>query len=154
MACDLYRQADYPAGQAQVLNAAGWYQILLGRYKEALDSCEQALALSRDTGDLYAEAATLDSLGYAYDRLGDHGSAVTHFRRALDLQQTAGGYFYLQTLTLTHLGDAYQAAGDATAARDAWRQALVILDDLEHPDADKVRDKLRDLAGGTGVRAG
>ncbi|HEY3870030.1 MAG TPA: BTAD domain-containing putative transcriptional regulator [Actinocrinis sp.] len=153
-ACDLYRAADYPAGQAQVLNAAGWYQILLGRYKEALDSCGQALALSRDTGDLYAEAATLDSIGFAHDRLGDYAGAVAHYRRALDLQQSAGGYFYLQTLTLTHLGDAHLAAGDPGAAREAWRQALSILDDLQHPDADKVRGKLSGLAGGgAGVRS-
>ena len=153
-ASDLYREADYPAGQAQVLNAAGWCQILLGRYKEALASCEQALELSRATGDLYTEAATLDSIGYAHDRLGDHADAIVHFWRALELQQTAGGYVYLQALTLTHLGDANLAAGDASAARDAWRQALVILDDLQHPDADEVRAKLRDLAGRADVRAG
>jgi hypothetical protein len=28
------------------------------------------------------------------------------------------------------------------AAREAWQQALYILDDLDHPDADKVRVKL------------
>jgi hypothetical protein len=35
------------------------------------------------------------------------------------------------------------ARGDQQQARQAWQQALEILDDLQHPDADQVRDKLR-----------
>jgi hypothetical protein len=31
------------------------------------------------------------------------------------------------------------------ATRDAWQQALTILDDLDHPDADTVRAKLHQL---------
>jgi tetratricopeptide (TPR) repeat protein len=108
---------------------------------------QQALALHRELGDPYAEAATLDSIGCAHDRLGDHAQAVDYFERALDLQQSAGGYFYLRTLTLTHLGEARLAAGDAAAAREAWQQAVVILDELEHPDADALRARLAGLAG-------
>jgi NADPH:quinone reductase-like Zn-dependent oxidoreductase len=36
-------------------------------------------------------------------------------------------------------------AGDARAARDAWSQAVVILDDMRHPDAAAVRAKLSAL---------
>ena len=45
--------------------------------------------------------------------------------------------------TLTHLGDTYQAAGDPGAADRSWRDALAILDALDHPDAEQVRAKLR-----------
>jgi hypothetical protein len=34
------------------------------------------------------------------------------------------------------------AAGELARARDAWQQALAILEDLQHPDADQVRAKL------------
>jgi hypothetical protein len=44
---------------------------------------------------------------------------------------------------LTHLGDSHEALGDLDSARDAWRQALVILEDLDHPDAAQLRAKLR-----------
>jgi predicted negative regulator of RcsB-dependent stress response len=43
------------------------------------------------------------------------------------------------------LGDAYRSARDRTAARDAYQQALTILTDLDHPDAEKVRTKLNQL---------
>jgi len=39
-------------------------------------------------------------------------------------------------------GDTYFDAGNPQAARDAWQQALAILDDLEHPEADQLRAKL------------
>ena len=31
----------------------------------------------------------------------------------------------------------------AAQAREAWQQALAIFEDLQHPDAGQVRDKLR-----------
>jgi hypothetical protein len=36
--------------------------------------------------------------------------------------------------------------GDLPRAREAWQQALVILEDLEHPDSDEVRAKLASAA--------
>jgi hypothetical protein len=44
---------------------------------------------------------------------------------------------------LVHLGDAYHAAGQLPQARQAWREALAILEDLNHSDADQVRARLR-----------
>ena len=38
--------------------------------------------------------------------------------------------------------DAHHAADNAMAARDAWTKALVILDELHHPSAGQLRDKL------------
>jgi hypothetical protein len=57
---------------------------------------------------------------------------------------TAGaGNRYGEATSLAYLGDIYQAAG---AARRAWQHALDILDQLDHPDADQVRAKLRPYA--------
>jgi hypothetical protein len=36
-----------------------------------------------------------------------------------------------------------RSAGDLTAARRAWTQALRIFDEIDHPDRDQVRAKLR-----------
>jgi len=43
---------------------------------------------------------------------------------------------------LACLGDTRQAGGDPGAARPAWQQALGILLDLGHPDADGIHAKL------------
>jgi hypothetical protein len=38
------------------------------------------------------------------------------------------------------------ASGRATEAREAWQAALAILDELGHPEASQVREKLENLA--------
>jgi hypothetical protein len=41
------------------------------------------------------------------------------------------------------MGDTHYAAGSLRAARAAWQQALTILDEIDDPDADQVRARLR-----------
>ena len=41
-----------------------------------------------------------------------------------------------------HLGDTLRAAGAAALATLSWRQALTILEDLEHPAAAGLRARL------------
>ena len=87
------------------------------------------------------QAATLDSLGYAHLRLGDHAQAIDYLERALALIKESVD-LPVQAVTLTHLGDAHGAAGDAAAARSAWQEALSILDDLNIPDTEDLRARL------------
>jgi tetratricopeptide (TPR) repeat protein len=63
------------------------------------------------------------------------------YLRALALHREFGDRFH-EADTLSHLGDTRDAAGELTEARDAWQQALDILDDLQHPGAEKVRAQL------------
>ena len=151
-ALDLYRAAGHRAGQADALNAVGWYHALLGDHQQALTYCQQALALLQELGDRYGQADTWDSLGYAHHHLGHHSQAVACYQQALDLFRELGDR-YDEADTLAHLGDTHHAAGDPDAARDAWQQALTILDELDHPDAGQVRAKLGGLTVPTGDRA-
>jgi hypothetical protein len=84
--------------------------------QQALGFCEQSLALNHQLGDKHTEPVA---------DLGSH---------------------YQKAETLIYAGDAHHASGDVPAAHDAWTQALAILDDLRHPDAEQVRTKLRQLA--------
>ena len=129
---------------SRALNAVGWLHGRLGKYEEALRCCEQALGLIRGLGDLLNEAATLDSAGYALSHLGRHIEAISYLRTAVGI---LGGMraHYLQALVLIHLGDACNLGGELDEGRDAWQDALTILDDLQHPDADQVRAKLAQL---------
>lgn len=49
--------------------------------------------------------------------------------------------------------DTRLALGEHDLTRVAWRQALALLDDLHHPDADIFRAELRDLDGDQTVRS-
>ena len=62
------------------------------------------------------------------------------------------GAHYLQAMVLIHLGDACEAAGDRDDGRRAWRQALAMLDDLRHPEAERARARLSGFVPAAGRR--
>ena len=72
---------------------------------------------------------------------GRYDQAVTCYEQALDLMRDLGDR-YSQATTLTDLGGTHHTAGNLAAARGAWQQALTILEELDHPDAEAVRAKL------------
>ncbi len=140
-ALELRKAVEDHQGQAHALNALGFAYVYVGRGHTALAHCQQALTMYRRIGDQMGEAHTLDSLGFAYHRLGEHRRAIVCYQKALYL----GGTFFspeTKAFTLTKLGDVCQAAGDLHGAHTSWRQALAIYDQIDHPDADHVRDKL------------
>jgi tetratricopeptide (TPR) repeat protein len=139
-ALDQYRAAGDQAGQACALNTVGWCHALAGQHALALRYCRQAIELQRTVGDRHSEAATWDSIGFAHHHLGQYAEAITCYRRALGFYAEVG-HRHSQAEILTHLAETQHASGQA-AARDTWRQALAILDDLHHEDADRVRARL------------
>jgi DNA-binding SARP family transcriptional activator/tetratricopeptide (TPR) repeat protein len=137
-----FRLAGHAAGQADALNAVGWQHGQLGHHELALTHCQQALDLYRELGNRHGEAATLDSIGYSHHHLGHYADAIACQREALSLLGELG-HQPNRAEVLIHLGDTHQAAGHLAAAQDAFREALAIFDDLQHPDADRVRGKIR-----------
>jgi tetratricopeptide (TPR) repeat protein len=137
----LYRDEGYEPGLAKMLNGVGWMHALLGDYEQALEFCEQALGMYRGRGDPLNEAATWDTLGYSLLHLGRLEEAISCLRTAVGLIEVLRTGYY-QTTMLVHLGDAYHAAGQLPQARQAWQEALAILEDLNHSDADQVRARL------------
>jgi DNA-binding SARP family transcriptional activator len=142
----LCQAAGYPAGQAAALNAVGWCHALLGDYHQARAFCQDAIALNRELGIRHGEAAAWDSLGYAEHHLGRYRDATDCYQHALGLCREVSDRFNEASI-LIHLGDTRHAAGDPREARDARQLALAILDDLDHPDAEKVRAQLTNADG-------
>jgi tetratricopeptide (TPR) repeat protein len=142
-AASLFRDIGDKIGEADLLSAAGWHHALLGDYPQARRLCRQALALNdvADYGSRHLEGNICNSLGYTEYRAGDLAEAAACYDRALSIFRTVGDRWG-QADTLTNLGDIRRAVGELLAAREAWQQALVILDDLQHPDAAKIRAKL------------
>jgi hypothetical protein len=52
---------------------------------------------------------------------------------------------YFEACTLTRLGDAHYRTNNFASARENWQQALTFIDQLGHPDADKIRARLATL---------
>jgi tetratricopeptide (TPR) repeat protein/transcriptional regulator with XRE-family HTH domain len=143
-AISLFRSTGDKTGETELLNAVGWYHALLGHYRQARQLCRQALALNTRYGSRNLEGNIWNSLGYTEFHAGDPGEAAACYERALSIFQAVGDRWG-EADTLAHLGDARRAAGELLQARQAWQQALAILDDLQHPDAAKIRTKLASI---------
>jgi tetratricopeptide (TPR) repeat protein/transcriptional regulator with XRE-family HTH domain len=142
----LYRAVGDQVAEAGALNDVGWYHGLVGEYEQARTFCRQALALCVEAGSRFTEGHVWDSLGYAEYQLGNLTEALTCYQRALAIGREAGER-RLEAEALNHLGDTRQAAGDRAQAREHWRQAADILDDIQHPSAERVRAKLASTTG-------
>jgi tetratricopeptide (TPR) repeat protein len=136
--------AGHRAGQARALNQLGWCHAQLGNHTEALDRCQQALALHQELGNRWGEAGTWDSLGYAHHQAGQHAKALDCYQHALDLYRDLGDH-YGEADVLAHRGDTHRAADNPDAAATDWRHALDIIGQSEHPIADQLRSRLRQL---------
>jgi hypothetical protein len=76
------------------------------------------------------------------DRLTD----VICYERAIALSRDLADRFN-EADTLSSLGDVHHSAGDTGAAHRAWGEAMRIFGEIDHPDRDKVRAKLRAPSG-------
>lgn len=61
-------------------------------------------------------ALTLDTIGVAFSRLGNHATAIEYFQRAIALKPSANFYY--------NLGASHTFAGDFKAARSAYESAI------------------------------
>ncbi|MDZ4841527.1 MAG: tetratricopeptide repeat protein [Hyphomicrobium aestuarii] len=114
--------------QPLVLNYLGysWVDQAMN-LKQGLALIEKAVALRPDDGYI------VDSLGWAYFKLGDFKEAVKYLERAVELRP--------EDPTLNdHLGDALWRVGRTLEANFQWEQALSL--NPEPEEAEKMREKL------------
>ena len=115
---------DHPA----VLNYLGYSWIDMGEnLDEGLEMIRKAVSIQPNSG------AYIDSLGWAYYRLGRFDEAVVELERALTLENS-------DPVIHDHLGDAYWRVGREREARFQWGHALKM--DLERDDRRRIRRKL------------
>lgn len=96
---------------AQALNALGYTLVdKTKKIEKGLEYIQKAFKLSPD------DAAILDSLGWAYYRLGQYNKALEYLQRAFNALNDAE--------IAAHLGEVLWVAGDHGKARDVWNSAL------------------------------
>jgi len=120
---DFLRALELGPDEAQVLNDLGYLWLDRGeRLEEAFQMVERAAVLEPEQGHI------IDSLGWAYYRLGDYDHAVRELERAVSLSPgNATANF--------HLGDAYWQVGRRLEARFQWERTLTLDPDEEEAAA-------------------
>ncbi len=126
---DLQLALKLSPDQALVLNYLGYSWIDQNRnLKQGLALIEKAVRQKPDDGYI------VDSLGWAFFRMGNFKEAAKHLERAVELRPE-------DPVLNDHLGDAYWRVGREREARFQWDQALTLKPEPE--DAEKIKKKLQ-----------
>ena len=116
-------------GNPIALNNLGYFLLERNeRLEEALNMIQEAVKVD-PTNPSY-----LDSLGWAYFKLGKLTDAEKHLKDAAKLDS-------LSSTINEHLGDVYQKQGRAEDARRQWQKALELAS--EKSDVDRIKGKLK-----------
>ena len=125
---DFRRALDLNPSQPQVLNYLGYGLVDRGeKLDEALGMIEKAVAADPDKGYI------IDSLAWAYFRLGRYDEALAPMERASLLEP-------VDPVVTDHLGDVYWKVGRKLEAQFQWRRALSFAP--TEKDAERIRRKL------------
>ena len=109
---DLVAALAQQPNEPDLLNYLGYAWIDRGeRLSEAMDMVKRAVAANPRSG------AMVDSLGWAYYRIGDYRNAVEKLEEAVLLSPA-------DPEINNHLGDAYWRVGRTIEARFQWSRAL------------------------------
>ncbi|MBI1252307.1 MAG: tetratricopeptide repeat protein [Alphaproteobacteria bacterium] len=118
---DLQRALELSPDQPEALNYLGYSWVDRGvRLQEGLALIQRAVEMRPRSGHI------VDSLGWAYYRLGDYETALGYLERAVELSPA-------DSVLNDHLGDVLWRVGRRTEARFQWARAL----NLDPADADK-----------------
>ncbi len=127
---DFLQALELQPDQPLVLNYLGYSWVEQGiNLERAMSLIERAVALRPTDGYI------VDSLGWAFYRLGDFKSAVKHLERAVELRAD-------DPIITDHLGDIYWRVGRQNEAKFQWQRALVL--GAEEDEAIVIRQKLKD----------
>jgi tetratricopeptide (TPR) repeat protein len=116
---DLKKALELSPDESPVLNYLGYTWVDQSQnLKTAMDYIRKAVKLKPDDGYY------IDSLGWAYYRLGNIEAAVEHLERAVELRPD-------DPVINDHLGDAYWRIGRKLEAKYQWQQSLTLKPDKD-----------------------
>ena len=137
---DLQHALDLKPDDPEVMNYLGFAWADRGEHlDEALGLLTKATTLAPDSG------AIVDSLGWAYYRLGRYPQAVKELERAASLDPS-------DPEINDHLGDAYFSSGRKLEAQYQWRRVLTLEPDAKTRTATEAK-LARDGGALTGKQA-
>lgn len=115
---------------ANVLNYLGYMWLDEGR------NVDQAIQMIVEAYNQYPyEGHIIDSLGWAYYRIGNYEKAIEYLEQAADMNSG-------NAVINDHLGDAYWFIGRKNEAVFQWKHALVLKEDADSLDKKAVEAKI------------
>lgn len=140
---ELARQVESTYFQDAILVALGNAYMIQDRHDEAVTLFQVVLRHRRADDDSIGTAFALSNLGEAHVRAGRYKAAIPYFDESMQITNLRWPGLAAEALDL--LGLALQKTGERERARECWTRALGIMEQLNYPAADEVRDRLANL---------
>jgi len=132
------REIGYRQGESASLGNLGIAYLKLNEYQKAIEYYEQSLAISREIGNRGDESTSLVNLGIAYGNLGDYRKAIEYNEQSLRTSREIGNR-QGEGNSLDNLGNIYYRLGEKDRACNLLKEALVIYEAIESPNANVLR---------------
>ncbi|MBY9007484.1 MAG: tetratricopeptide repeat protein [Candidatus Lokiarchaeota archaeon] len=125
-ALNISEKGDYRHCQSHSYNLMGYYHLIKGESKEALDSFKNSLELNIITGSNTNVAQAYFSMGEVYDQKGQLKKSLEYYTKSLN---TIGidDKARLRSLYLSAIGKIYGELGDYSTAKKNLLEALELL---------------------------
>jgi len=133
-------------GESNALGNLGAVYVDLGETRRAIKIFQQQLEITREIGDRRSEGSALGSLGIAYKDLGETRHAIEFYKQSIVIKREIGdrrgegNTLFNMSLALSKLGERQNGITSAEAA-------LKIYEQIEDPNAAKVRRQLEEWRG-------
>nr|WP_322653602.1 tetratricopeptide repeat protein [Nostoc sp. CmiVER01]MDZ8122982.1 tetratricopeptide repeat protein [Nostoc sp. CmiVER01] len=134
----LNEQIGYVTGQVTTLVCLMKLKADRGEINEAIAFYQQSLAIIEQFDDVKIKATILNNLGYLKENTGEINEAIALYEQSLALDEQIGNV-QGQAITLWCLGEIAEQQGDYNKALDYLQPALEILQRIQFPDAEGVR---------------
>lgn len=128
-------------GEGFTLIALGLAHWTLKMPQEAIKAYEKALRILREIAHPLGEATALQQLGLVWESLGDVRNAVKFYKESLAIFREIK-YLRGEAQVLDYLSLAMEKLGQRQEATERAEAACKILEQIDHPNAQKVRDRL------------
>lgn len=143
---ELRLSVGYSRGAALTRVLLGDLAITRGHPERALPDLTDAYQVLLDLGEPYEAARALAQLGRAHAALGEQHAAQEALERAATMFRAAGSAAW-EARTLELQGELDEARGASQRALERYEAALVLYRRLGAPDAERLAEAVRRLAG-------
>ncbi|MDH2424911.1 tetratricopeptide repeat protein [Sphaerisporangium sp. TRM90804] len=132
--------------QADILTSIGTTYLLMRRADEALIHFEKAVGIAERISDSYQHVRAVAGVGDVHRAAGRCTLALEAFHKGITMARAIGDP-YQEARIHASMADTFLYLDAADAARISWRQAYALFEQLDLPEAEMVRARLRDLDG-------
>ncbi len=132
--------------KSRTLNNLGALKADRGEKEEAITLYEQSLVLSKQIGDVQGQAITLHEIGRLKANKGEINYAIALFQQSLALNEQIGNVQGM-AMTLWWLGTIAAQKSNYNQAIDYLQPALEILQRIQSPHAEAVRQMVARIQG-------